>query len=219
MDCEFEEKQFEQQFNATLLDRRKLTYAPGQVLENLLGFDAAFLTSNRLIWKGFPRRSRGHLFRRQPRGMRLDRKWWNTLDSEIEWFPKFKLNLFIQYKRPQFLTTPIAREWSDWKRPYFRYKLISHQQRALLHLAKRIRSEGVVVYVSPAFRLLSSLWEAMDQGNLIDQSNFAEAINLNGHSRYSYTDAGSTGKSHSEAEDITSSGLKERLRELFARDG
>jgi hypothetical protein len=155
MNCEFEEKQFEQHLNFELLGRRNLLYVPGQVLENTLGFDAALFTRNIHFWRLF---ELGYL-RRVPHltGLRIDNGWWRNLDQEIDMFPDFKCNVFIQHKRPTYLTTAHSKEWSHWKKEYYRYDLTPHQQLALEQLEDKIGNKGIVVYASPAFSKLTNL--------------------------------------------------------------
>lgn len=211
--CEFEEKQFEQLLNNQLLLEKHLLYPPGQVLEKTLGFDVALYTEDPDFWYHFPRRGR---YRRT--GLRIDRRWWRQLDYAIDgFFPKFKFNVFIQHKRPAFMTSKSSKAWSHWKKPYFSYDLTPHQQKALEELENRIGSQAVVVYACPAFYKLKELWQASEMGTLIKETNFAQPSKLAGHAKYTYITAGNSGRAYSDPEDILSFDFSERIDNLIER--
>jgi len=56
--AEFEEKQYEQHMNVELLCKYNTSnlFAPGQCLENSLGFDVALYSCNRKFWRYFYRK-------------------------------------------------------------------------------------------------------------------------------------------------------------------
>lgn len=202
MDCEFEEKQFEQHLNFELLSKKNMFYVPGQVLENSLGFDAALFTISYNFWKYFPFPFMPTAL--HPSGVQIDKKWWKTLETGVEYFPKFKCNVFIQHKRPTHLTTANSKEWSYWKQEYYRYGLTPHQQKSLERLEDKIKNKGVVVYASPAFSKLKNLWDAISKRSLVDKTNFVQPIKLKGHGAYTYVAPGNKGRAYSEPEDIES---------------
>lgn len=209
MIAEFEEKQFETHLNIELLEGTNLFYAPGQSLENILGFDAALMTNHKNFWRLFP-----PCWHPRPRGLMIDRIWWDELAEYIELFPKIKFNTFIQYKRPEYMVRSDAKEWNHWSQPYFRFAIVNHQQEALYELEQRIRNKGVVVYASPAFYMLKDLWDRIKNRSLVDYTNFCQANKLNNHGRYTYIKSGNTGKAHSETDDIESFNFIEKLQEL-----
>jgi hypothetical protein len=212
MECEFEEKQFEQHLNFELLSKKNLLYVPGQVLENTLGFDAALYTSNSSFWKYF---SSGHVKSGVHRpGIKLDNKWWKSLDLKLDYFPKFKCNVFIQHKRPTHLTTANSKEWPHWKREYYRYGLTPHQQKSLEKLEDKIKDDSVVVYASPAFAKLTNLWDAINKGSLVNETNFVQPSKLKGHDAFTYILPGNTGRAYSEPEDIVSFNFIGRIARL-----
>lgn len=209
--CEFEEKQFEQLLNNQLILKKHLLYPPGQVLEKTLGFDAALYTQDFDFWYHFPRRRRN-----PPSGLRIDREWWRELDHVIDhFFPKYKFNVFIQHKRPSYMTSKASKAWSHWEKPYFSYDLTPHQQKALEELESKIGTQAIVVYACPAFYKLKELWEASEQGNLIKRTNFAQPSKLAGHGRYTYVEAGNSGRAYSDPEDILSFDFSERIDNLI----
>jgi hypothetical protein len=209
MIAEFEEKQFETHLNFELLEGINLFYAPGQYLENILGFDAALMTNHKNFWRIFPPFWHSH-----HRGLLIDRIWWDDLAEDIEHFPKIKFNAFIQHKRPEYMVRSDAKEWNHWSLPYFRFYIVNHQQEALHELEQRIGNKGIVVYASPAFYKLKDLWDRIKSKNLVDHTNFCQANKLNNHGCYSYIRAGNIGKAHSETDDIESFNFIEKLRAL-----
>jgi hypothetical protein len=211
MECEFEEKQFEQNLNFELASKKSLVYVPGQVLEKRLGFDAAVFSTDPIFWDYFPFRNWSRSF---GSGVKLDKRWWNGLAREINLFPQFKCNLFLQHKRPAHLTTAHSKEWSHWKRSYYRFQITPHQQQALEKLEGKIQNAGVVVYASPAFSDRGTLWEAIKEERLIEKTNFVQAIKLKDHDAYTYVEPGNRGRAYSEPEDVESFDLMTTLGRL-----
>jgi len=216
MHAEFEEKTYEQHLTSELVHSRRLFFPPGQVLENIVGFDVALRTSNHTFWKHFPHMYPWwrQMFFMHSTGTHLRHEWWQELEHEIEHFPKFKFNCFIQAKRPNRMTRSNAPEYSSWKKPYFRYDTFRSQQQALESLAQKTSGKAIVVYACPAFHTYDELWIAIKTGQLVKQSNFCEIEKLNGHSRYSFTSSGNVGIAHSEPTPIESKSFDQTLEEL-----
>lgn len=215
--AEFEEKQYEQHLNNALLKDKRLLFPPGQVLESHLGFDAALYTIHPKFWRHFPCLYERFFWfwKRVPKGTCLPKELWNELEEVIEEnLPKFKFNAFIQHKRPEYLSVPKSAEWSSWNSPYYRYKLIPHQQNALSKLESAIGNNGVVVYACPAFHTWKEFWAAVEHEEIIDKSNFCQAGKLDNHKVYTFQSPGSYGIAHSEPEKIESYDLSIRLEEL-----
>lgn len=216
MHAEFEEKTYEQHLTSELVHNRRLFFPPGQVLENIVGFDVAIRTSNHTFWKLFPRMYPWwrRMFFMHPPGIHLRHEWWQKLEQEIEHFPNFKFNCFIQAKRPEQMTGSKAAEYSSWNKPYFRYDTTPNQQKALESLAQHTSGRAIVVYACPAFHTGKELWAAINSGQLVSQSNFCEVAKINGHSRYSFDSSGNIGIAHSEPTPIESKNFDLALKEL-----
>ena len=90
MKCEFEEKQFEGLLNYELMCGRNFLYVPGQVTEGLLGFDAGIFSTHSKFW--------GYFVNLPRQGISISKTWWQNLEQDLEHFPPFKYNLFIQHK-------------------------------------------------------------------------------------------------------------------------
>lgn len=216
MRAEFEEKTYEQHLTSELVHSRRHFFPPGQVLEDIVGFDVALRTSNHDFWDLFP-----HMYpwwRRMPfmhpPGTYLRHEWWIELEHEIEHFPRFKFNCFIQAKRPNKLVRSDAAEFVSWNKPYFRYDTFASQQQALESLAQKTSGEAIVVYACPAFHTYSELWAAIKSGKLVKESNFCEIAKLNGHARYSFVSSGNYGIAHSEPTPIESQSFEQALEAL-----
>ena len=220
MHAEFEEKTYEQHLTSELVHSRRLFFPPGQVLENIVGFDVALRTSSHAFWKLFPHMHPWwrRMFFMHPPGTHLRHEWWQELEHEIEHFPKFKFNCFIQAKRPNRMSRSNAPEYLSWKKPYFRYDTFRSQQQALESLAQKTSGKAIVVYACPAFHTYKELWTAINTGQLVKQTNFCEIAKLNGHSRYSFASSGNTGIAHSEPTPIESKSFEQALEELHNQD-
>jgi len=145
VNAEFAEKTYETLMNMELPHRSRI-FAPGQVDEHHIGIDAAIFTEKRILLKLFG-------FESVPSGKQLNRDLWN-LDEKVSLskkFPKFKCNIFIQYKIPEFIKSPNGREYSHWNKHYFRYDINSKQQEILYKLESKISSNSIVAYSCPAF--------------------------------------------------------------------
>ncbi len=202
MKCEFEEKQFEHPMNSELAADHRV-FSPGQVLECTVGFDAAMFTRHPDLMKMFPWGWSA--------SVRLRPRQWIDLRYIDDVFPPFRFNLFVQYKRPEYLRTRRSKEWHTWKSPYFRYEITPHQQEALERVHENVGDNALVVYASPAFHTHTRLWSAIESRSLVNETNFVEIVALRNHTRLTYTSAGSYGVAFSEPEEIEFLSLGRRL--------
>ena len=211
--CEFEEKEYEQPLNYELAWKRRV-WSPGQVFEKKLGFDAAIFSKNPRFWKLWTKGTR----RTWKLGIKLDQELWNIIEEtwKSNAFPKFKFNLFVQHKRPEYIFSHFGREYGYWNKPYFRYDLIDHQQDALDKLEQRVSSNGIVVYACPSFWKREDLWSFM-LGKLIESSNFVQPHRLRGHKRYTFIQGGKNGQAFSDPEKIEGITLLTEIDKMFER--
>jgi hypothetical protein len=220
LDCKFEEKQYEQPLNFELAVRGSLIFSPGQVFENTLGIDAALFSKNPNFWRMWQKRLRGHQFFSSYRGgTYIDREWWNEFQNGLddESFPKFKFNVFVQHKRPEFISRTNGSEFTAWKQPYFRYVINSDQQVRLEKLEGGVASEGIVIYTCPAFWRFEELWSYALSHTPIENSNFVQPHNLRGHTRYTFVSGGRYGKAFSDPKDVEGVDLLENIAQMFER--
>lgn len=154
------------------------------------------------------------MFFMHPPGTHLRHEWWEELEREIEHFPQFKFNCFIQAKRPNRMVRSGAAEFGSWKKPYFRYDTFASQQQSLESLAQKTSGKAIVVYACPAFHTYGELWAAINSGQLVKESNFCEIARLSGHNRYSFVSPGNCGVAHSEPTPIESQSFEQALEVL-----
>lgn len=197
--AEFKEKPFENAFLAELARHTNIQFSPDQTDEGLLGFDGAFFLPLPKMHLFFPyvrfRRWR-HLV-----GMTASEidSFGAVLDARL---PPFNLNLFVQYKRPEWLKQSNATEWSSWGHPYFRYTIEPKQQGLLEKIANTAAGRAAVIYAAAAFWKSSDLFALGLTNEIISNSNLASAELLSGHQRLTYAAAGSFGIAHSEPENV-----------------
>ena len=193
---QFEEKTFEEYSNVELLIGKSVMFPPGQRAERWFGFDNAFfLPFHPFLEPSWKMRSR--------LGRRLGDIIW--LKDEFNSLPPFKFNLFIQYKRPEYVHTELAGEYKYWNRDYYRFALTDHQHRTLRKLSTEVKSDAVVAYCSSVFWKNETLWSFHENRSIIANSNFAEVSKIQeDHHIITYTDPGFTCRGHSEVELIQS---------------
>ncbi|WP_106640619.1 hypothetical protein [Allosphingosinicella vermicomposti] len=202
--AEFKEKTYETYFLAEVARLTNILYSPDQTDEGELGFDGSFLLllpSWRMVFPYVRFRRWRHLT--------------GISASEIDDFgaelnnhlPPFRLNLFAQYKRPEWMHRSNATEWASWTAPYFRYTIEAKQQGLLEKIAKAANGRAAVVYAAAAFRRNSELFRHAEAGTVVRNSNISSVEMLNGHDRFTYTGPGSYGIAHSEPENIESPSL------------
>jgi hypothetical protein len=186
----FEEKTYENYFNAEL-DRVSSIFFPlGQVQEGNLGFDSSAFSSSRRLWRrlGFP-----FWFFPPFDGVSL-----RAIADEMERFlgiaindmPSMKANILFQYKKPEFITMSSGSEWTHWNEPYFRYNVYKEQHDLLTQIETRFSSKILVLYASPAAQDINELVTLKIGRQIIVNSNFTKSSDLDGHHRNTYIKAG-----------------------------
>jgi hypothetical protein len=191
--AEFEEKEFEQTLNGQLCPSG-LMWPPGQVLEEVVGFDVALHTVHAVFWA-----ARGYAT--PPQGAVILPAWWPLVPASVFVHrapPPFAVNVFLQHKRPERLSRSSASEWSSWNAAYFRFWITDHQQAALDACTTALGQNGLVAYASPAFHTRADLFGHIQNQSLVANTHFAPAANLSGHGRYTYVDAATPGVAHSD---------------------
>lgn len=212
MDIEFKEKTFEKYFGHELARLTNITFSPDQCDEAWLGFDEAFLMPE--DW--FSRY--GPYVRRRRRGLLKGIEVGEFNKSVAERMPGFRLNLFVQFKRPIFLSAHNAKQWPDWRQSYYRYDTTPHQQEALEKIDEKSYGRAATIYASPAFWLAADLWRFAGNNTIVANSNIASATKLKGHEHYSYIEPGYIGKGHSATADIESDPLLRVIERGFEQN-
>jgi hypothetical protein len=112
MKVRFEEKEFEHCLNLEISRKSHISYAPGQVAENILGFDASFFSRNNSLWRQWNIILRNRLFLGIPLqdiAYEMERYTKKRLDS----YPQNLINVLIQIKRPEYLSSNKSKEWNS----------------------------------------------------------------------------------------------------------
>lgn len=195
---EFEEKEMEEPLDLQLV-HQGLLWPPGQVLENVVGFDAALAVHASAFWTilGYPAPLPGAV---------ILQSWW-TNASPAAWVkphpPSWKLNAFLQYKRPEYLHGAMAEERCRWPTGlYYRFGVDTEQQLALEACASALAGNGLFLYVTPAFYDRDVLYDHIEKHTLVENVHFVKAVDLKGHGRFTYADAALPGQAHSRPVDV-----------------
>lgn len=214
MRAKFEEKTYENYFNAELARQTDIYFPLGQVQEGSLGFDSSAMTRSRRLWKrlGYP-----FWFFSPFDGMDLTEiagEMEHYLNVTLDNIPRVKTNLLFQYKKPEYITVSRGNEWIYWKEPYYRYKIYQEQQELLMHIHNQFSDKVFIVYASPALHDVNDLVTAHLNRQIIDISNFRKAVELDGHHCNTYTQAGRFSVACSEPERIENFSLIEIINQL-----
>jgi hypothetical protein len=195
--AEFEDKAFESALNVQLLIESAQLYAPGQVLETVLGFDVAMLAQQVGHWR---------LWNLQAPAGGVMTDAWGLADvtQPLSRLPDFKLNVFVQYRRPSYMAHESGAEWPAWSRPYYRYAVAPPQQAALEQCAAVLGKNGLVMYAAPAFWSLRDLCTFTARGMLVEHTSLVEVTELHGYNLYTYASAGANGIAFGDAVEIPS---------------
>ncbi|HWU87339.1 MAG TPA: hypothetical protein VN253_08690 [Kofleriaceae bacterium] len=184
--AEFEERSFEAALNVQLLVETTQLYSPGQVLEAVLGFDVALLTQHVSHWRLWNLQALA--------GSAMTDAWGSTdVTQPLSRLPDFKLNVFLQHKRPSFMAHGSGAEWAAWARPYYRYAISPHQQSTLEQFAAALGRHGLVIYAAPAFWSVRDLCSFTARATLVENTSLVEAAELHGQKIYTYAAARTNG--------------------------
>jgi hypothetical protein len=195
----FEEKTYELAYCIELavgVGGHPLVFSPGQVLENLLGFDAAgHPNPHHAIWSvlALPR----------PAGVQLVPPLWGAskaLQPSADDLPSYPISLFLQFKRPEYLQGPAAKQWKMWHHPYYRFQRSKEQQQVLGRLERRLEAHAVVRYAAPAFHTLGELEAAQMATSVVSQSGHVPPARLRRHQWWTYDAPGNYGRPNPDGE-------------------
>lgn len=170
MKSEFEEKSYEGAFNAELTRGAGMTqssfFPPGQVLESDLGFDAAWMIgATHPFWKMVGRISR--------QGMDVSNRTKRK-------FPSKMYNLFIQYKRSEYIWRANGTHHIHFSGPYYRFKFNDpeKQLKVLKQLERKVGNGAHVLYAAPEFHTIDQLVDAIDTNTVVSRSVIARPRDL-----------------------------------------
>lgn len=212
MNCKFAERQYEYYLNKEL-ESRAPVYIPDQRFEWYIEIDAATFSRNAKFWRLW---SRWPLLNWKP-GIYLSQDLWDLAEEAMKerTFPKFKCNLFLQSKRPEYISRGRrGNEYQYWKQAFLRYEIDQHQQDILYKLEEKISSHALVVYACPSFWKWNDLM-IFAKGKLVENSNFAQPHKLQGHSKYTFIQSGKDGCAFSEPFRVEGMDLLRSIRRLY----
>ncbi|HLE56825.1 MAG TPA: hypothetical protein VJB15_07060 [Rhodothermia bacterium] len=212
---EFEEKEYEA-FLYTQLERGTLQlWSPGQVLEHYLGIDRGLLTVCEYLWqlKGHSQPLRGfapyyfadlwhHLPRRRSARGRL---------------PRFRLNCFVQAKRPSYGVRLPPRLTKLGVAPvFYRFDVDQHQQSCIERVAQRLANRALFVYAAAVYHTTRDLFRHSGRGTTVEHSTFPDIVAMTGHKAWYYNSPGGSGVRNQGFEPYESASLEQRLQALRA---
>jgi len=187
--AEFGERQFEMALYRQL-ELTATAWAPEQVLEHYLGFDAGLFLSRAYLWNlhGHPR---------PLAGISLFRDMWPLLGpSQVarSQLPSFDLNCFIQTKRP-YVGKRLRAELrlKGLVLPFYKFEITPEQQQCLERISGTLRDRALFVYAAAAFATSSELFQHMASGTMVEHSTFPSVEQLAGHGAWYYSQGGATG--------------------------
>jgi len=210
--AEFEERSYEAPLYNQLERGYREIFTPGQVLENRVGFDRGLLLTQTAIWEtlGYdaplPGAALGY----------YDWPWgWGPRHPRRD-LPRFRLNLFLQAKRPVYYKRKprSLRSISSIGAPLWAFRVTEHQQRLLEVLAKKTRGRAHVAYASAAFHTNSALFTHTKRRTIVQNSTFPSVAVLKGHEAWYYEEPGAAGAANPNPESIEEQPLLERVRAL-----
>ena len=210
--AEFEEREYETPLYNQLANGTNKVWSPGQVFEGHIGIDYAMFFEEEWLF-------RLHSFNRIPLGAVLSRYRWPRA-----WFrrrptnrlPTFRLNLFIQTKRPDWSKKPtrILRE-KGFRGLYWRFNLNEDQQEVLEKVAEKLDNRALVIYAAPTFHQHHDLYRNTINGTIIENSTFPSIAKLKAHEAWYYHTPGASGVANPIPEEIIEPTLKERIEKLI----
>jgi len=208
---QFEEKEYENALYSELRVGKNGHWAPGQVLEQYLGFDYGLMLGNPYLWDihGVPSPLTGiapffelwPILRRQP--------------PDRSRLPSFDLNCFVQAKRPWW-STYLSRKLAKLGlvKPYFKFLTDKEQQKCLELVAQHLSDRALFVYAAPVFGSSKDLFRHTTAGTIVENSTFPKTSILSGHQAWYYSQPGATGVVNPEFEPVQQPPLSELIEEL-----
>jgi hypothetical protein len=211
--AEFEERSYEAPLYNQLERGHKDIFTPGQVLEGRVGFDRGLMLTQAAIWEtlGYdaplPGAALGYYD--WPFG-------WGPSRRSLQRLPRFRLNLFLQAKRPNFYKTKprSLRTINSIDAPLWAFRITEHQQRLLEVLAQKTRGRAHIAYAAAAFHTNSALFTHTKRRTVVQNSTFPSVTVLAGHEAWYYEEPGARGAANPNPESIEEQPLLERVQAL-----
>ena len=211
--CEFEEAEYRGPlFNQ--LQSGSLLWEPGQVFEQYVGIDYAMWTAHAYIHAL-------HGFAGPLDGVSLSRHRWDyiwAMRKTKKRLPSFRLNVFIQAKRPAHgRRAPKALRDLGLKSPFWRFETTPHQQIALERLAAKLKGRAIVCYACPTFHKQAVLYKWIVEPRIVEHSTFPSVEALAGHSAWNFSEPGASGVANAEPSRRSEPNILDRVETLVAQ--
>lgn len=209
--AEFEEREYEVAV-AVQMSRPvgigNYIFSAGTVLEKVLGYDAvAQADAHHEIWQVLG-------LARPPGVVLVPPHWGGGNRPQQQSLPTVPISLVFQYKRPDYMYGPSAKQWRLWQRPYFRFERTRRQQTVLHRLERSLGGRALVRYMSPAFWQRGQLEAACLNGTLLRRSGFVPPSVLNNHRYWTYIAPGRIGRANPDGEPRDFEDLTQLLSQL-----
>lgn len=209
--ADFEESEYRGPLYNQLERGNHLVWEPGQVFEKHIGIDRAAYVTDPYFWglHGLVSPMSGVVL--------LDYDWhyiWKErLKNKI--LPDFKLNLFLQAKRPHAGTRPRGKvKKAGITGDYWKFEITSHQQDALERMAANLNGKVVVCYAAPAFHTQAALYEHTKNQSIVQSSSFPPVSDLAGHGAWYYDSGGLSGVANPDFVHMEFESLQTRIANL-----
>jgi len=210
--AEFEEKSYEGPLYNQLERANADLFTPGQVLESTIGFDRGLFVAQAALWQtlGYksPLQGAALAYYDWPYG-------WGPARPRKQ-LPRFRLNLFLQAKRPIYhARRPRSlRSITTIRAPLWAFRVMDDQQRLLEVLAATIKGRAHVAYAAAAFHTNSELFTHTKRRTIVQNSTFPSVDVLSGHESWYYQTPGAQGAANPNPESIEEPRLLDRVRAL-----
>jgi len=134
--------------------------------------------------------------------------------------PPFRLNLFIQAKRPQYgRYAPRVLRDMGLRSPYWKFNVTPHQQVALQRLHSNLKDRAIVCYACPVFHKQSDLYKWTVEPRMVENSTFPDVEVLRNHSAWNFYKPGAEGIANIEPTPSNAPSLLERVALLVNNGG
>jgi len=209
--AEFEEKSYEGPLYNQLERANADLFTPGQVLESTVGFDRGLFVAQAALWQtlGYksPLGGAALAYYDWPFG-------WGPVRPRSR-LPRFKLNLFLQAKRPIYhQRRPRSLKSISISAPLWAFHVREHQQRLLEVLSANVKGRAHVSYAAAAFHTNSALFTHTKRRTIVQNSTFPSVDVLSGHEAWYYQIPGARGAANPNPESIEEPPLLDRVRAL-----
>ena len=212
---EFEESEYEGPLYNQLLNGNLRIWTPGRMFERIVGIDSAVFANNQYFWSLF-----GSINPISGISLR-DYDWhflWHLMTRVFRPFPKFKINLLIQAKRP----THIENENIDYCAKgicgeFWYFFITTHQQAILEKLEQKLALDALVIYACPAFHQFAALDNNIETGQIVENSTFVKPSALVNHTKWVFNSPGTTGLACSKINEHSDKPFIEMLEDLERR--